>query len=168
MEKIAKRSLIIRDRIADGRIKSKHLEKLIGKLSFAKTSVFGLFGRTLLIPLRDKPKLRPYSEILPPREIDILLWWDLAITSHVARSVEIKPKFPQYVIYTDAATSTRMTTALVFNNEVPSYRPVIDELREEVSSPHLGKHLRQRNIYLRARDARHRRNPTFLRWETEK
>ena len=39
------------------------------------------------------------------------------------------------MIYTDAATPTRMAAALVFNNEVPSDHPVIDELRAESSSP---------------------------------
>ena len=84
---------------------------MIGKLSFAQTSVFGRFGRALLIPLHDKLRDRPYSEIIPAREIDIPLWGGQAITSHVARSVEIKPKFPEYAIYTDAATSTRITAA---------------------------------------------------------
>ena len=133
--KITKWPQIIRDPIKDVRITSKHLEKIIGKLSFTQTSAFGRFGRTLQIPLRDKLRDRPYSEILPPRAINILLWWDQAITTHIARTVDIKPKFPEYVIYTDAATSARITAALVFNNEVPSDCPIIDELREEVSSP---------------------------------
>ena len=38
------------------------------------------------------------------------------------------------MIYTDAATSTRITAALVPNNETPSEHPIIDELREEASS----------------------------------
>ena len=133
-DKITKWPQIISDHIADGRITSKHFEKLIGNLSFTKTSVCGRFGRALLIPLHDKLKLKPYSESLSPREIDILLWRYQAITSHVVRTVEIKPKSPEYVIYTDAATSTRIA-ALVFSNEVPSDHPVIDELRAESSSP---------------------------------
>ena len=116
MEKITKWSSITREHITDGRITSKRLEKLIGKMSFTQTSVFGRFCRALLIPLRDKLNLRPY-------------------TSHVARSVEIKPKFPQFAIYTDAATSTGITAALVFNNEIPSDHPAIDELRGETSPP---------------------------------
>ena len=137
--KIAKWSQIIRDHIAGGRITSKHLEKLIGKLSFTQTSVFGRFGRTLLIALHYKLKERPYSEILSPRELDILSRRSQAIATHIARTVEIKPKFPEFVIYTDATTSTRITAALVFNNEVPSDFPIIDELAEEVSPPSGGK-----------------------------
>ena len=79
--------------------------------------------------------MEPYSEIPPPREIDILPWRNQAITSHVDSTVEIKPKFPEYVIYTDAATSTRIAAALVFKKEVPSGHPIIGELREEASPP---------------------------------
>ena len=161
--KIAKWPHIIRDRIADGRITSKHLEKLIGKLSFAQTSVFGRFGRSLLIPLRDKLSERPYSEILPTMEIDILLWRGHAITSHVARSIEIKHKVPEYAIYSDASTSTKIAGALVRKNETPSDRPIIDELRE--AFPPLVKYLRRSNLYMRARNARHRRNYPCLRWK---
>ena len=78
--KIAKWPQIIRDHIANGWITSEHLEKLIGKLPFAQTAVFGRFGHTLLIPLHDRLKERPYSEIPPAREIDIRLWRGAAIT----------------------------------------------------------------------------------------
>ena len=161
---IVKWSQIIRDHIADGRITSKQIGKLIGELSFAQTSVFGRFGRALLMPLRDKLRETPYSGTLSTGEIGILLWRGQAITSHVARPVEIKPRFPEYVIYTDAATPTRIAAALVFSNETPSGRPIIDELGED--APSLGRYLQRRNLYIRARNARHRRNPPFRRWET--
>ena len=134
-DKITKWSQIIRDRIANGRTTSNHLGKLIGAFPFAETSVFGRFGRAILIPLRGKLEERPYSEILSAREIDILLWRGKAITSHAPRTVEIRHKFPEYVIYTDAATSNRITAALVFNNATPSEHPIIDELREEEPPP---------------------------------
>ena len=41
------------DFASKGAISHKDLEKLIGALSFTQTSVFGRFGRTLLMPIRD-------------------------------------------------------------------------------------------------------------------
>ena len=58
----------------------------------------------------------------------------------MARTIEIKHKFPEYAICTDAATSARITAALVFNNEVSSDHPIIDELREEIASPFVKQH----------------------------
>ena len=40
------------------------LDKLIGKLSFAQTTVFGKFARTLAQPLYDKLHAHPYDESL--------------------------------------------------------------------------------------------------------
>ena len=53
----------------------------------------------------------------------------------MGRTVEIKHKFPEYAIYTDASASKRITAALVCNNEKPPEYPIIDELMEAASSP---------------------------------
>ena len=50
--KIAKWRHIILDHAAAGRTTAKHLEKMIGEISFAQTSEFGRFGRTPPYPPR--------------------------------------------------------------------------------------------------------------------
>ena len=73
--KKTKWAIITHDFASKGAISHMDLGKLIGGLSFAQTSVFGRFGRTLLRPLHDKLKQRPYVAKLSVDEVDILRWW---------------------------------------------------------------------------------------------
>ena len=68
-----------------GTVPHKDLEKLIGGLSFTQTSVFGRFGRTLLRPLHDKLKQRPYVVKLSEDAVDILRWWVLLLKGDISR-----------------------------------------------------------------------------------
>ena len=132
-DKIARWSQIAIDHATSGRASHKDLEKLIGKLSFTQTSAFGRFGRTLLKPLHDKLKERPYSEQLSDRERDILLWWVQSLRETIPRTILIKPTNPEFIIYTDAATSTKVLAVLLLRVEGFDSDPCFGELRVETS-----------------------------------
>ena len=112
-DKIVRWSQITLDHLTDGRITHKHLESLIGKLAYTQTSVFGRFGRTLLKPLQDKVNDRPNVEKFSEREIDILGWRVESIRASAPRIIEIKPQKPEFIICTDASTSTRVVATCV-------------------------------------------------------
>lgn len=97
----------------EGAISHNDLENLTGQLSYAQTSVFGRFGRTLLRPFRDKLKRRHYAAKLSADEIDILKWWVYLLRDGVARICFLKSPLREVIIYTDAATSTRTVATLV-------------------------------------------------------
>ena len=59
-EKITKWPNIIDEILTLGKIQHKPLEKLIGKLVYTQTSVFGRFGRAMLKPLYTKLHTHPY------------------------------------------------------------------------------------------------------------
>ena len=136
--KIIRRPQITLDRATTGRICHKGLEKLIGKLSFTHTPVFGRFGRTILNPLRGNLMERPFSEQLSDGERDILMWWAQSIRETVPRIVQIKHDRPEYVIYTDASTSAGVVASLSINVEGFSHSPSFEILRVEVSEPEWG------------------------------
>ena len=101
------------DFASKGAISHNDLAKLIGGLSFAQTSVFGRFGRTLLTPLRDRLKRRPYVAKLPADEVDVLRWRVTLRRDDTSRVCVPKLPCPEVIIYTDAATSARIAASLV-------------------------------------------------------
>ena len=113
--KIVAWSNLISEIISKGSIEHKPLESLIGKLSFTQTSIFGRFGRTLLRFLQTKLHRRPYEKILAEEEIDILKWRIASLGASIPRVVEPKSSRPEVIIYTDAATSTRIVAAVVLD-----------------------------------------------------
>ena len=60
-DKARRRSEINSSVACNGSIPHKDLEKLVGKLSFSQTSVFGKFGRSMPKPLFGKLKSTPYE-----------------------------------------------------------------------------------------------------------
>ena len=105
----------ISDVISKGSIGHKPLESLIGKLSFTQTSIFGRFGRTPLRFLQTKLHRRPFEGTLTEEEIDILQWRIASLGASIPRTVEIKSCRPEIIIYTDAATSTRIVAAIILD-----------------------------------------------------
>ena len=107
------------------------LDKLIGKLSFAQTSVFGKFARTLAQPLYDKLHEIPYKAQIDESLITNLLWWKNALKSVHARIVTRRPAYPKFIIYTDASWSEKkggLLAALLFDRNSGT-------LLEALSSP---------------------------------
>ena len=113
--KISAWSELISETISKGFIDHKPLESLIGKLSFTQTSIFGRFGRTLLRFLQTKLHRHPYVKKLSEEEIDILKWRVASLGASIPRVVEPKSSRPEVLIYTDAATSTRIVAAVVLD-----------------------------------------------------
>ena len=108
----------ILETISKGYIEHKPSEKLIGKLPFTQTSIFGRFGRTLLKFLHTKLHRKPYLGHLSEEEIDILLWWVASLRASIPRIVEVTSTRHEVIIYTDAATSTRIVAAIVLDVDI--------------------------------------------------
>ena len=114
-----------------GSISHKQLEKLVGRLSFTQTSVFGRFGRTLLRPLHRKLHQHPFQERFSSDEMSLLAWWAASIRAARPRVVHLKSNFPEVVIYTDAATSTCIIAAVIIDvknfSKFPAFEAVLSE-----------------------------------------
>ena len=96
---------LISDIVRSGSITHSSPDKLIGELSFAQTAIFGKFARTLAQPLYDMLHAQPYREDLSSELITNLEWWRRALASVQSRVVSVRPRFPKYIIYSDASWS---------------------------------------------------------------
>ena len=74
-EKRRKWSSMLSSYIKAGSISHRCLEKLLGRLAFSQTSVFGKFARTQLRPLYQKFYRRVFNARLTPLEAVNLSWW---------------------------------------------------------------------------------------------
>ena len=135
-DKITAWSACIDEFIASRSITHKQLAKLIGRLSFTQTSIFGRFGRTLLRPLHKKLRQHPFEGRFSPGELSLLAWWSASLRASRPRIVYLKSPRPEYIIYTDAATSTAMLAAIVIDvasfESDPHFAAVIDEEADKV------------------------------------
>ena len=102
-EKAAVWSTLLEDYIKTRTIDHKSLDRLIGRLSFAQTNIFGKFARSLAQALYDKLHAHPYKENIDEPTLLILDWWRVALSRSLDRLVTIRPEFPKYIIYTDAS-----------------------------------------------------------------
>ena len=100
-------------------ISHQELEKLIGRFSFSQTILFGKFARAQLRPLYRKLHSKFYSGKLAPHELDNLSWWRSLLAVMAPRSLAPRPKLVPWIAYTDAATSSSMLCALLFDTSAP-------------------------------------------------
>ena len=107
-------SELITSYLKEGRVSHRCLEKLVGRLSFSQTTLFGEFARTQLRPLRRKLHRRVYSAVLSPYERSILEWWASIIAEFAPRLDSPRPLKPDWIIYTDAASTPARICALLF------------------------------------------------------
>ena len=98
-------------------IPSPVLEKLIGKLGFSQTNLFGKFARTQLRPLYKKFYSRNFSPKLSLSECANLRWWADVLSSLQPRVPRPTNCLPDVVIYTDAALLSRRIAALVLSSQ---------------------------------------------------
>ena len=107
--------------IKDRSIDHASLDNLIGKLSFAQTTVFGKFVRPLDQPLYGKLHESPYRSELDSSLIATMRWRMGALMSAQARAVSPRPRFPKFIVYTDASWPDKknkgMLDALLFNQD---------------------------------------------------
>ena len=97
--------------------------KLIGKLSFAQTSIFCRFGRTPLKSLYAKIRSNPYVEALTDTDVRIVEWRSASIFATIPRIVEMKAPRPEILTDTDAAkgklgTSSAALAAVVIESSL--------------------------------------------------
>ena len=114
-EKASKWVCEINGFIKNRSISSHELEKLIGKLGFSQTSLFGKFARTQLSPLYKKFYSRSFTAKLSFSELKTLHWWAAVLSSLQPRIPRPANRTPDFVVYTDAALLTRRLAALVLS-----------------------------------------------------
>ena len=78
-------SALILSYMAHNRISYQELEKLIDRLTFSKTLLFGKFARTQLRPLYQKQYRRVYNATLSAEERAVFTWWHETIISFPPR-----------------------------------------------------------------------------------
>ena len=100
--------------LKEGKISHSCLEKLIGRLLFSQSAVFGKFARTQLRPLYLKLHRRVYCAKLSAQEKLLFSWWKQVIEEFTPRVAVPRPIRPHWILYTDAATSARLLCAVLF------------------------------------------------------
>ena len=113
-EKRLKWSTLIASYLKEGRIPHRCLDKLIGRLSFSQTALFGEFARAQLRPMYRKIHRRVYTAALSAYEKSILEWRASIIAEFTPRLGRPRHLKPYWAIYTDAATTTGKICALLF------------------------------------------------------
>ena len=93
--------------IREGRVDHKTLDRLVGRLSFAQTNVFGKFARPLSQELYDKLHANPFDSSCDSHFLSNLSWWLAALKSGISRTISVIPKYPKFIIYTDASWSDK-------------------------------------------------------------
>ena len=106
--------------ISTGFLSSHELGELTGKLCFSQTCLFGEFARAHLRCLYRKLRARRYCAALSKFETMSLRWWADVISRLQPRTPWGSGKGPDYVLYTDAATSSgRIAALLLKGNKLP-------------------------------------------------
>ena len=113
-EKASRWTASISNYLKEGVISSNELEKLIGKLCFSHTCLFGKFARTQLRCLYRKLYAPKYIAHLASHERLTLRWWIDVLSNLSPRVPRGSSHPPDFVLYTDAATSANRIAALLF------------------------------------------------------
>ena len=95
---------LIRTYLDRGELPHRCLDKMVGRLSFSQTALFGKFARTQLRPLCSKLQRRVYNDRLSALERDTLLWLHGVIAEFTPRLAIPLPSRADWLIYTDAAS----------------------------------------------------------------
>ena len=101
--------------IQRGTITHKEIESAIGRLSFAQTSVFGRVGQLMLTVLYQKVNAHFYDPKLSGRELSTHRWRSAALAHISPRLTRTRGATTDLIIYTDAATTTRIIAAVLLN-----------------------------------------------------
>lgn len=104
-KKRASWAALLSDFLTKGSISHRELLKLIGRLSFSQTLLFGKFGRTQLRPLYQKLHRRGYNARLTDAGRAVFGWCERVIRSFPPRIFHPFGRQCEWLVYTDAATS---------------------------------------------------------------
>ena len=116
-----------------GTVTRDQLESLIGRLSFPQTSIFGRFGRPMLSPLYgllNSPSFRP---LLSTRATRALQWWKVALSPLDSSVARHRSDHPDFVVFTDAATSSAIIDAVIIDRATFVASQTINEVRTAVA-----------------------------------
>ena len=136
----------IRRYLRAGHITAIRLERLIGKLGFSQTNLFGEFARTQLKPLYRKLYAARFIPQLSIIESRILHWWSrilLSLNPRIPRGIS---RIPDFIIYTGAATLSNKMAALAFSRKGDA--PVISQLLVSNVPRFWKNHFHRKNIIL--------------------
>ena len=144
VEKGGKWSSAISLTLAEGKISAHALERIIGKLSFSQTCLFGKFARTQLRPLYKKLYRHHYVATLTPRETTTLIWRPSVLAELKPRIARGLGRCPDFILFTDAATRTPLIAGVLFR---PSSRRVLQLTKGRVPSSWLRRFHRRNKIF---------------------
>ena len=114
-EKSRALAALIRSYLAQNRLSYQEIEKLIGRLSFSQTLLFGKFARTQLRPLYTKMRRKYFCASLSAQERATIVWWDEVISGFPPRICRpLSSRFDD-LLYTGAATNPPCICALLPN-----------------------------------------------------
>ena len=105
--------------LEEGGLSHSCLDKLIGRLSFSQTAIFGKFDRTQLRPLYTKMYRRVYNVRLSKLERATLRWRREVIAEFPPRLAVHRPARADWRIYTDASSEPPTICALIFRGNSP-------------------------------------------------
>ena len=115
---------LLDDFIRTRSIKRQELEKLIGRLSFSQTLLFGKFARTQLLPLYQELNRRVYKARLTDAETAVFSWrGGLFAPSPLGSAAPCAQKCA-WLVYTDAGASHLYLCALRFKGTADEPRLV--------------------------------------------
>ena len=83
-------------------IRNDEIQKLIGELPFAQSMVFGKCARALLRPLYSWLYSGHFDARITPQIAEIFCWWVRLLRSLQPMICPIRPRYPDFIIFTDA------------------------------------------------------------------
>ena len=100
----------MRTRIIEaGAVALAEIESVIGRLSCARTSIFGRIGEAILAPLYAKLHYKTYRPLVPPNEITTLSCWTVALARVEPRRIRQRHPAPERIAYTDSTGKSQFT-----------------------------------------------------------
>ena len=99
--------------LSEGVVSQDALDSIIGRLSFAQTSVFGRVGRGMMAPLYAELRSAPYHTTLSGRDSMTLAWWTAALPNMEPRVATPNTDRTDRIVYTDAAGKSRIVAAVI-------------------------------------------------------
>ena len=136
----------IRIRMKLGFISPVPLEKLIGKIGFAKTNLFGEFARTQLRPLYRKLYAASFFPKLSLAELRLFHWRSVILLELRPRIPRGVGRMPDFIFYTDAAAKSNTMDSPAIRRQAGD--PFIFKLCVSTVPKFWRNHFHQRNIIL--------------------
>ena len=146
-EKASSWSALVRSFTGAGTIRFQELESLVGKLGFSQTCLFGEFARIQLRPLYRKLYDRSFSPHLTSDELSNLAWRADVLSELNPRIPRGCQRTPDWVLFTDAATSTNIFAAVLFRGGARRNSPVFRLTSGKVPACWLSRFHRREKIY---------------------